>query len=308
MIKPGFRRLAGRNEVVTYVQRFICTVVKPQINFKQMKKLLDYQSRDVANIFDEVTLWSAPFGRLLLENIPMKPKAKIVDIGFGTGFPLIELSQRFGDQSQIIGIDIWQEGIHRTTFKMNTLEISNIEIIEESATEIKIADHQIDLVTSNLGVNNFEEKDKVYKEIKRILKEDGRLCITTNPIGTFEELFGLFNVILSDMNLEKEQILLSNYLERRNTKQQIISEFETSGFKLLNEKFDSTNIRFVDAEAVLNHSLMRIGFRASWEEMIRKDKRNVFFNLLKTKINNIIDSKGEFCTTIPMLYLEFGKA
>ena len=146
-----------------------------------MKKILDWESKEVANIFDEATLWSAPFGRLLLENIPMTPKAKIVDIGFGTGFPLIELSQRFGDKSKIYGIEIWKEGINRAKEKIKTLEIRNIEIIEESATNISIGDSQIDLVTSNLGVNNFEEKEKVYFEIKRILKRGGRLSITTNP-------------------------------------------------------------------------------------------------------------------------------
>ncbi|MEE9430720.1 MAG: class I SAM-dependent methyltransferase [Melioribacteraceae bacterium] len=94
-----------------------------------MKKLLDYKCKEVVNIFDEVTLWSAPFGRLLLENIPMKSEAKIVDIGFGTGFPLIELSQRFGEKSKIYGIDIWEEGINRTKDKINTLELNNIELI-----------------------------------------------------------------------------------------------------------------------------------------------------------------------------------
>ena len=52
-----------------------------------MKKILDWQDQSVADIFDEATLWSAPFGRLLLENIPMKPVGRVVDIGFGTGFP-----------------------------------------------------------------------------------------------------------------------------------------------------------------------------------------------------------------------------
>lgn len=277
-------------------------------HYLQMKELLNPRSREVVNIFDEVTLWSAPFGRLLLENIPMIPSAKIVDIGFGTGFPLIELSQRFGEKSKIYGIDIWKEGIYRTKYKINVLEIENIEIIEESAATIHIANEQIDLVTSNLGVNNFEEKEKVYQEIKRVLKRDGKLCITTNPIGTFEELFELFNSILNEMKLEKELIALGEYIQHRNTAEEIISEFKESGFKLLKRKSDSTNMRFVDANALLNHSLIRIGFRESWENMIPTEKKNEFFEQLSLKIKNIIDAEGEFRISIPMLYLEFGKA
>ncbi len=62
-----------------------------------MKDILDWQRADVVNAFDEVSLWSAPFGRLLLEEIPMKPNARIVDVGFGCVFTLIEISQPFCD-------------------------------------------------------------------------------------------------------------------------------------------------------------------------------------------------------------------
>ena len=137
-----------------------------------MKRKLNWETKEVTNIFDEATLWSAPFGRLLLENMPMKRHAKVVDIGFGTGFPLIELSQRFGANSQIYGIDIWKEGINRTKEKIKELEINNIEIFEESAAKINLGDKQIDLVTSNLGVNNFDQKEEVYQEINRILKDE----------------------------------------------------------------------------------------------------------------------------------------
>ena len=272
-----------------------------------MKKLLDCDNKEMVDVFDEVTLWSAPFGRLLLENIPMKPKAKVVDIGFGTGFPLIELSQRFGNDSKLYGIDIWKEGVNRTKDKINVFELNNIEIFEKSAANINIENNQIDLVTSNLGINNFEEKAKIYKEIKRILKRGGRLCITTNPIGTFEELFKLFNSILTEMNLEQELVLLSEYIQHRNSEQQIISEFIDSGFKFLKKKADSTNIRFVDADSLVNHSLIRIGFRESWEKMIRNEKKTEFFERLRIKINKTIELKGEFTMTIPMLYLEFEK-
>ena len=272
-----------------------------------MKKLLNWKSREVVNIFDEVTLWSAPFGRLLLENIPMFPKAQIVDIGFGTGFPLIELSQRFGEPSIIYGVEIWKEGISRAKEKISTLDINNIEIIEESATKMSISDHQIDLVTSNLGVNNFDDKELVYLEINRILKQGGTLAITTNPIGTFKELFEIFNAIFGEANLEEEQQKLKKHIEHRNNKQGLISEIEKYGFRLVKTISDTTNLRFVDSVAILNHSLIRIGFREVWENMIGEENINEFFSRLVDKITDIIDTEGEFIMTIPMLYLEFEK-
>lgn len=270
-----------------------------------MKKILDWTSQEVANIFDEATLWSAPFGKMLLENIPMPPEASIVDIGFGTGFPLIELSQRFGPKSKVFGVDIWQEGINRAVMKIKTLGLDNVEIMNKSATEIKIEAHSIDLVTSNLGINNFEEKELVYAEIIRILKKGASLCLTTNPIGTFEELFDVFYRVLNRMGLKEELKKLDDSIARRKTKEAIISELEEAGFKLKVAKSDSANIKFVDGTALMNHSLIRIGFRSSWENMIREEYRALFFKDVIQEVNQIIDTKGVFVMSIPMLYFEF---
>ena len=272
-----------------------------------MKKNLNWQSKEIVNIFDEVSLWSAPFGRLLLENIPMQQELTIVDIGFGAGFPLIELSQRFGDSAKIYGIDIWKEAIKRTRTKIDLLEITNIEILEESAINIKLPDNHIDLITSNLGINNFEDREKVYAEIHRILKQDGSLCITTNPVGTFEELFELFGIVFTEMKLQDELRKLKNSIEHRKTKASIVQEFKQNGFKAVNSKFDTTNMRFSNALALFNHSLIRIGFREYWEAMIRSEMSSEFFERLIQKIESIIKTDGEFKMTIPMLYLEFKK-
>ena len=43
---------------------------------------------------DELPLWSAPFGLRLLESVPLAPGATVLDVGCGTGFPLLELAHR----------------------------------------------------------------------------------------------------------------------------------------------------------------------------------------------------------------------
>ena len=58
-----------------------------------MKPIINWQDPKIVNIFDELSLWSSFFGRLLLENIPMREGMCVLDLGFGTGFPLVELVQ-----------------------------------------------------------------------------------------------------------------------------------------------------------------------------------------------------------------------
>lgn len=55
---------------------------------------VDYQAPDFGDYYDELPLWSAPFGLMLLERVPIKPALTILDIGAGTGFLALELAQR----------------------------------------------------------------------------------------------------------------------------------------------------------------------------------------------------------------------
>jgi len=272
-----------------------------------MKEKLNYQDAEIVNIYDEVNLWTAPFGRLLLENIPMKKGITIVDVGFGTGFPLVELSQRFDETSKIYGIDIWKGGIERTKEKIQTLQLKNIEILNKSAIEIDLENSSVDLVTSNLGVNNFDEREKVYIELHRILKIGGKISITTNPIGTFKELFNIFDEVMVESGLTKSIQLLSDYIANRNTEEGIIEEFSNSKFKFVKRKIESTNMRFMSGESLLNHSLMRIGFREGWDKLVDDADRSKFYTNLCSKLNRRILENGAFEMTVPILYLEFEK-
>ena len=50
----------------------------------------------VAAVMDELSLWSARFGLLLLEHVELRSGMQILDLGCGTGFPTFELAQLGG--------------------------------------------------------------------------------------------------------------------------------------------------------------------------------------------------------------------
>ena len=272
-----------------------------------MKEKLDFHDKAVVNIFDEASLWAAPFGRLLLENIPMKAQSTVLDVGFGLGFPLIELSQRFGPDSQIYGIDMWEEGILRAKEKIRVLGIQNIEIFVQDAQTIPLQDEQVDLVCSNLGLNNFAAKEKVLQEVHRVLKTGGHLCIATNPVGTFAELFDLFGATLQELKWTDQYDKWQDYLDHRGTEEQIISELSETGLQLKEIVRDTTNMRFVHPAAFFEHGLIRVGFLESLEQFATPENRSMFFEKVTQKIAQVIKAKGEFKVSIPMLYVAMQK-
>ncbi len=69
-----------------------------------MTEYLSYNFNDneeFISTWDELPLWSASFGLLLLKHLELKPKLKVIDLGSGTGFPLMELAARLGESSKL---------------------------------------------------------------------------------------------------------------------------------------------------------------------------------------------------------------
>src|SRR3954464_11197884 len=81
-------------------------------------RCLDFSSPQVVRAYDELPLWSAMFGLLMLEELPLRGVKTVVDAGCGTGFPLIELAERLGPDAHVHGIDPWREGLDRAKQKI----------------------------------------------------------------------------------------------------------------------------------------------------------------------------------------------
>jgi arsenite methyltransferase len=52
----------------------------------------DIYNPDFISAIDELPLWSAPFGLRLLKEIKYRKNITVIDIGFGLGFPLLEVA------------------------------------------------------------------------------------------------------------------------------------------------------------------------------------------------------------------------
>ena len=66
---------------------------------------VDHRAPGFGDDYDELPLWSAPFGLWLLDRVPVRPGLTILDVGAGTGFLTIELAQRCGAESTVIAVD-----------------------------------------------------------------------------------------------------------------------------------------------------------------------------------------------------------
>jgi ubiquinone/menaquinone biosynthesis C-methylase UbiE len=272
-----------------------------------LNKTLDWQRKDFVNQYDELPLWSSPFGRLLLDHVPMGDYQNYLDIGCGTGFPLIELSQRLGADCHAYGLDPWKEAMLRAKSKIDTLGMTNIRLIEQDASLIPFPDETFDLITSNLGVNNFDQPQAVLAECFRTLKPGASLCITTNLAGCFDEFFSIFGRTLREAGINNCFPKLEEHIRHRGTPESHSGHAEKVGFRVVRKVEEEYAMRFRNGSAFLNHSFILGGFMETWKNIIAEKDRESFFDRLESNLNASALQNGEFRVTIPMLYLECRK-
>jgi ubiquinone/menaquinone biosynthesis C-methylase UbiE len=275
-----------------------------------MTSYLNYQFKDTpefVNTFDELPLWSASFGLLLLKHLQLKPNMKVLDIGSGAGFPLLELAQRLGKSCKCYGLDPWVNANERAKRKIHNYGVSNAEIIEGSAAAIPFKDGEIDLIVSNLGVNNFDDPQKVFKECNRVLKRGGRLALTTNLDGHWVEFYKVFEEVLIDrmeMDIVRQ---LREQQEHRGTVATISRLFKETGFKVTRTFEDKFEMKFADGTAFLNHYFVKLGWLTSWIDLVPEPKRVDIFTVLEENLNKLAAARGELLLTVPMAYIEAEK-
>jgi len=260
-------------------------------------------SSDFVSTYDELPLWSAPFGLLLLDNIELKPNLNILDIGCGTGFPLLELAQRFGSTCKVTGIDPWTNAIERVEQKIKSYNITNATIIKGSAESMPFENESFDLIVSNLGINNIPDKDAAFKECYRVLKPKGKLSLTTNLYGHWKEFYKIFYDTLSQSNRELLNKLQSHELHR-GTIESVTNLFTRNKFSITKHKEATFSIRFLNGTTFLNHYFIKMGFMDAWKEIILNENRIEFFNQLETNLNKHSEKNGELKLTVPILYIE----
>lgn len=275
-----------------------------------MKKYLsnNFDLNQLIDVFDELPLWSAPFGLKLLDAIDYKPNISALDIGFGTGFPLTELAMRLGENSTVYGIDPWKEAIVRANKKIDLYGITNIKIFEGVAESIPLANESIYLIVSNNGINNVNDIDKVFSECSRIIKPGGQFVQTMNLDKSMFEFYGQLENVLSELHLDKEIELMHEHIyQKRRPLDEIVSLLQKQGFIIKDLEHDQFNYKFADGTAMLNHYFIRLAFMESWIKLLPEDKTEQIFDTIETRLNEQARQLGGIKLSIPYVMINAKK-
>lgn len=113
----------------------------------------------------------------------------VVDLGSGAGIDVFLCANKVKESGQVIGIDITDEMLQRARSNAQEGGYSNVEFKRgDIERRIPVEDNTADLVISNCVINLTINKTAAFKEIHRILKDNGRMVIadlvTSKEVGS----------------------------------------------------------------------------------------------------------------------------
>jgi arsenite methyltransferase len=252
------------------------------------------------NVYDDLPLWSAPFGLALLETVRMRRGMVALDVGSGAGFPLVELAQRLGADSQVIGLDPWTGGFARIHQKLRAWNVPNVRLIEGRAESIPLDDASVDLVISNNGFNNVQDPERALAECWRVGKPGAQMVFTFNLPESMIEVYRTLEQILRDHDDADSITRLREHIyAKRKLVAWWVDKAQRAGFTVTSVVQREFTWRFSSSQALFDHGFWRLAFIPSWQELVPPARRAKIFAELQKQLDHQAALADGLTLTIP---------
>jgi ubiquinone/menaquinone biosynthesis C-methylase UbiE len=117
-------------------------------------------------------IWQDP--EEILGEIRLNSDYIAADLGCGSGFFTLPLSRRV---KKVYGIDVQEEMLKFVAQKISREKIGNVELLLSEEGEIPLENNSVDLLLSANTLHEFRDREKMIKEMKRVLKPSGKAVI-----------------------------------------------------------------------------------------------------------------------------------
>jgi SAM-dependent methyltransferase len=108
----------------------------------------------------------------------IKPGETVLDLGSGAGIDCFLASKKVGEKGKVIGIDMTEAMLEKARKNAEKHGYKNVEFRLGEIESLPVEDKSIDVIISNCVINLSPDKEKVFKEAKRVLKKNGKMYVS----------------------------------------------------------------------------------------------------------------------------------
>jgi SAM-dependent methyltransferase len=137
-------------------------------------------SPDILAPLDQFHSGGLPATRELANLAAIKPGEAVLDVGCGVGGPARVLAAEHGARVRAVDLSPAYVEIGRALSKKSGIAVT---FDTASALELPFADGSFDLVWTQHASMNIADKPRLYRELRRVLRPDGRLAFHDLLVG-----------------------------------------------------------------------------------------------------------------------------
>ena len=108
----------------------------------------------------------------------LKEGEVVLDLGSGPGMDCFLAASKVGKNGKVIGVDMTPDMLDRARQNAARGNYSNVEFRLGEIENLPVADNSVDVVISNCVINLCPDKNRVFREIHRVLKTGGRMMVS----------------------------------------------------------------------------------------------------------------------------------
>lgn len=108
----------------------------------------------------------------------LAPGEHVLDLGSGGGIDALIAAKLVGEGGRVYGLDMTEEMIELARENARATGSNNVEFICGRIEDIPLPDQSVDVVISNCVINFSDDKPRVMREARRVLRPGGRLVVS----------------------------------------------------------------------------------------------------------------------------------